>query len=278
MVATGQRASAAISVETVPLDPAALRGPIALRAEHLALGYGRRVIVRNLSLDIRAGDRLGIVGPNGCGKTTLLRVLLGLMKPLAGRVVRDPKLVSSYVPQRDRLDTLLPLTAFEVVVMGCAARCMPLRRMEPAERQRAHQAMTTMDVAALGPQLFRNLSRGQQQRVLIARALAADPAILILDEPTAGMDIASESAMLTLLRELSRTRGITILFVTHVLSLVLNFATTVLLMNADETRYGRIDDVLRADRLSALYGVPVHIGRVANQRMIAVGGQEGRDV
>jgi ABC-type Mn2+/Zn2+ transport system ATPase subunit len=251
---------------------------IALAAEHLRLGYGKRVLVRNLSFSVCAGDMLGIVGPNGCGKTTLLRAVLGLQKPLSGRVVRAPGLIVSYVPQRTAIETLLPVTAGEVVLMGRAARCGSLHRLAPADRDAALRAMATLDVERLAPQLLRNLSAGQRQRVQIARALAAEPDVLVLDEPTAGMDIGSESALLDLLRQLNRTRRLTILIVTHLLSLVLNFATTVLLIDADDTRYGRVDDVLRADQLSALYGVPVHIGRVANQRMIAVGGQEGRDV
>ena len=93
-----------------------------VRGEGLTLGYPHRTLVRDLSFEIRPREILGIVGPNGCGKTTLLRTILGLMKPIHGRIERDPTAVVSYVPQRDRLETMLPITAFEVVLMGRVAR------------------------------------------------------------------------------------------------------------------------------------------------------------
>jgi ABC-type Mn2+/Zn2+ transport system ATPase subunit len=260
-----------------PPEIAAL-APSLIRAEHLTLGYGHRTIVRDLSFDVRAGDILGVVGPNGCGKTTLLRAILGLLKPLQGRVTRTPAVVATYVPQRERFDTLLPFTASEVVLMGRAARLGALHRPGPDDREAVQRALTIMGIEPLGRQLFRSLSGGQQQRVLLARALAAGPDLLVLDEPTAGMDLASEAATLDILRELHRARHVTILIVTHVLPLVLNFATTVLLMNASGALYGHAGDVLREERLSALYGVPVRLGRIANQWILAVGGQDASHV
>ena len=241
-----------------------------VRGERLTLGYRHRIVVRDLSFHIQQGDVLGIVGPNGCGKTTLLRSILQLIPPLRGRIERDPASIVSYVPQRDRLDTMLPITALEVVLMGCTARAGVLRRTHTRDRAAALSALARVDVDALGPQLFRNLSGGQQQRVLLARALAAEPDVLVLDEPTAGMDIASEASILTLLRDLNRTRGVTILIVTHLLSLALNFATSVMLMGAAEILCGPVDEVLTEDRLTALYGSPIQLGRVGGQRILVV--------
>jgi ABC-type Mn2+/Zn2+ transport system ATPase subunit len=248
-----------------------------VRGDHLTLGYRHRVVVRDLSFEIHRGDILGVVGPNGCGKTTLLRSILELIQPLQGRVERDPALIVSYVPQRDRLDTMLPITALEVVQMGRTARAPLFRRPQASDRSAAQSALDRVDAGSLGPQLFRNLSGGQQQRVLLARALSAEPAVLVLDEPTAGMDIAGEAATIELLRDLNRTSGVTILIVTHLLSLALNFATSIMLMGAGEILYGPVDDVLEADRLTALYGAPIELGSVGGRRILVVR-RETRDV
>lgn len=250
---------------------------VVLQAEHLSLGYHRRALVEDLSFSIRRGDILGIVGPNGCGKTTLLRGLLGLLKPLRGAVARDPDRIVSYVPQRERIDTILPITAFEVALLGHVARESAFRRPGATDREVALRALRRVGVEALGPSLFRDLSGGQQRRVLLARALAADPDLLVLDEPTAGMDVAGEAGIIDFLRDLNRTQGVTILIVTHLLSLVLNFATSILLMGAGTILHGPIEDVLREDRLSELYGVSIRIGRVGGQHMLVVDRPVDRD-
>jgi ABC-type Mn2+/Zn2+ transport system ATPase subunit len=249
-----------------------------VRADGLTLGFPRRILVRDLSFDIRSREILGIVGPNGCGKTTLLRAILGLTRPIGGRIERDPTLVVSYVPQRDRLDTILPITVFEVVLMGRAARSGALQRTRGTDRDAVRRALAQVGVEALSQHLFRTLSGGQQQRVLLARALAAEPDVLVLDEPTAGMDVAGEAAVIEFLGDLNRTQGVTILIVTHLLPLVLNFATSIMLMGAGTILHGAVDDVLQEDRLSELYGVPIHVGRVGGQRTLVVASREPRDV
>jgi ABC-type Mn2+/Zn2+ transport system ATPase subunit len=241
-------------------------------AQDVTLGYRGRVLFGNLSFDIDRGAILGIVGPNGCGKTTLLRTILGLLPPLDGRVRRDPNLIVSYVPQRERLDTILPLTALDIVLLGRSARAGALRRHSRADHDAALRALAQVDAEALGPQRYRSLSGGQQQRVLLARALVAEPDLLVLDEPTAGMDIASEAGTVEFLRDLNRRAGVTILLVTHLLPLVLNLASSIMLLASDRILYGTVDEVLREDRLRALYGVPVRLGAVAGQRTLVVSG------
>ena len=245
------------------------RRPI-VTARGVTLGYRSRVLFRDLSFDIERGAILGIVGPNGSGKTTLLRTILGLLPPLRGQLRRDPNLSVSYVPQRERLDTILPLTALDVVLLGRSARAGALSRRSRADYEAAGRALAQVDAQALAPQRFRSLSGGQQQRVLLARALVVEPDLLVLDEPTAGMDIASEAGMIEFLRDLNRRAGVTILLVTHMLPLVLNLATSIMLLGADRILSGAVDEVLREDRLRLLYGVPVRLGAVAGQRTLVV--------
>jgi ABC-type Mn2+/Zn2+ transport system ATPase subunit len=249
-----------------------------LKAERLSLGYGRHALFRDLSFEIEQGDILGIVGPNGCGKTTLLRTMLGLLPPLEGQVERRPGLSISYVPQRERIDRIIPVTVLEVVLMGPGARGAAIQRNRRAERDAADRALALLGIETLAQSLFRNLSTGQQQRVLLARALATDPDLLVLDEPTVGMDVASETAVLEFLRDLNRRRRVAIMIVTHMLPIALNLADSILLMGTNSILQGPVDDVLREDRLTALYGVPVRLGLVAGQRTLVVERSKDLDV
>jgi ABC-type Mn2+/Zn2+ transport system ATPase subunit len=242
-----------------------------VRASHICLGFGRTTIVHDLTFQLRRGEILGIVGPNGCGKTMLLKAILGLARPLQGTVDLDRTLTISYLPQRDRIDTIVPFTGNEVVLMGRAAYSGPLWRPGPSDREAARRALDSLGVSHLGSHLFRTLSGGEQQRVLLARALVADPDVLVLDEPTAGMDVASEAAIIEFLADLNRTRGLTVLIVTHLISIVLNAATSVLLMGPGATLVGGVDEVLQEDRLSRLYGVPIQLGRIGDRRTLVVG-------
>jgi ABC-type Mn2+/Zn2+ transport system ATPase subunit len=171
--------------------------------------------VRSASLVVRPGELVALIGSNGSGKTTLLRGMLGFLPPLAGRVERQADLRIGYVPQRETLDPLYPLSAYQVARTG-SWRDLPFWRLAGArERSRTRAALEACQAEDFASRCYSELSGGQRQRVLLARALATDPELLLLDEPTAGIDPEAERGILDLLRSLRERLGLSIWMVTH---------------------------------------------------------------
>jgi ABC-type Mn2+/Zn2+ transport system ATPase subunit len=238
-------------------------GPALIAFEDAALGYARAPVLSGVSFAIHRGDFLGLVGPNGAGKTTLLRAALGLLRPIRGRVVRaGTGLRFGYVPQRKALDDAWPLRALDVVLMGLYHRIGRLRRPRAAHRQAALDALHDVGAGAVAGRRYAALSGGQKQRVLLARALVGTPDLLLLDEPTAGMDLVSTASLLELLRDLHARRGLTIVLVTHQLEEVAGYADRIVLCGDGEVHAGDATDVLTSERLTALYASPVRVDRV----------------
>lgn len=185
--------------------------------EKAAFGYSGTAVLTNVDLAIRAEDFIAILGPNGAGKTTLFRGLLGLLAPLQGHVVRDPLLNSriGYVPQRDALDPLYPVSSRDVVRMGIVGYLPWYRFAGNAYNTLIDAALAQVGLHSRADSPFFELSGGQRQRVLIARALVMNPKLLVLDEPTAGVDPEAETQILNLLTELNRRDGLPIVMVTH---------------------------------------------------------------
>jgi ABC-type Mn2+/Zn2+ transport system ATPase subunit len=228
--------------------------------ENVELGYGRRRILTGIDFDVSRGDFLGIVGPNGAGKTTLLKAILGLLKPLSGRVtVAAGGLRIGYVPQRDSVDTLFPLTVLDIVLMGRYSRLGPVSRPGALDRAAAERAMAHVGITDLAGRPYRNLSGGQKQRALIARALVGEPNLLILDEPTNGMDLASERAIMDLVRHLHDVDRMTVLMVSHLLNTVVNYAQRIAIVGDGSLREGSIAEMVNSRSLSELYQMEVQV-------------------
>jgi ABC-type Mn2+/Zn2+ transport system ATPase subunit len=249
-------------------------GPsVLLRLRSCTIGYRGHALLSGIDLAIREGEFLGFVGPNGGGKTTLLRTLLGLLRPVAGTVAAERPggraLRFGYVIQREQLDRVFPLGAADVVLMGRTGRLGLFRFPGREDRRKAREAMDRVGVGALAARPFRDLSGGQQQRTLIARALAGEPDVLALDEPTSGMDLAGEGAVMDLLSEIHR-QGVTILIVSHALSTVLNRAERLVYIRHDRRlfRIGAVAEMLRPEVLGELYDTPVRVARVGGHYVV----------
>src|SRR3954469_18054912 len=207
-------------------------------------GYGRRVVLSDISFEIPEGDFLGLVGPNGAGKTTILRALLGTNAPIAGRVTLAPGLRFGYVPQRDQVDYNFPLKVMDVVLMGRYDRIGLLRRPGKADRALAMEALEHVGVPHLADRQLTDLSGGQKQRALIARALVGKPNVLVLDEPTNGMDLVSTTQILGLVRELHEQDKLTVLMVSHALNEVANYVERIALVVNGGFRIGTVDEIM----------------------------------
>ncbi|MBL8023828.1 MAG: metal ABC transporter ATP-binding protein [Elusimicrobia bacterium] len=229
-----------------------------IRFENADLGYGHRVVLRGVNLDIFDGESVGLVGPNGCGKTTFLRSVLDLLRPLSGRVDRRSGPKFAYVPQAEEMNLFWPLTVKDVVELP--ARSLGWGgRLGDLARQRVVEAMAVTGVAPLGDRLLRELSGGQRQRTAIAQAVAQAPDVYLLDEPTRGLDVVAERDLLELVAGLSKG-GKTVFLVTHSLSIPMNLSTRILLFHEGRVISSTPDEMIDSRRLEDVYGVPfVHM-------------------
>ena len=236
--------------------------------QEVALGYGTRPVLSNLNFSLQAGDFAAIVGSNGVGKTTLLRAVLGQLRPLSGSIGRKEGLRFGYVPQARSLDETFPITAFEVALMGRYGRLGIARRPGPSDGEAAHRALREVGAEVFANRLFRDLSGGQKQRALIARALAVEPDVLVLDEHTSGLDIASERGITTLVDELHHERGLTIVMVSHELSSVANHAERIGLIHGGGCAFLPAAEVLESGHLERALGVPLRVVEVEGMKVV----------
>jgi ABC-type Mn2+/Zn2+ transport system ATPase subunit len=241
-----------------------------IRLEDASIGHGGRAVLQGISVDVEPEDFLAVVGPNGGGKTTLLRTLLGVLLPLGGRRTAESRLRIGYVPQRDHVDSLWPLDCGDVVVMGRVARVGPGGRLGAADVEAARGALARVGLGDLWTRPFGTLSGGQRQRTLIARALAAEPRLLALDEPTNGMDPSAELSAMDLLRALHGAGGLAVVMVSHRLEAVANYARRLAFVDKDQGlwKVGPLGEMLRPEALSRLYGREVIVREEAGRRFV----------
>jgi zinc transport system ATP-binding protein len=219
-----------------------------IEVENLTFSFDKNIVIEDVSFKVAQGQYTGLIGPNGGGKTTLIKILLGLLMPTSGsiRLFGEPaqefrmRSLIGYVPQNaSQAEFYFPATAHEIVRSGRTARVGLLRRFTKADNLAIEKAMDTAGVLDIKDRLIGKLSGGQRQRVFIARALAGDPQALILDEPTVGVDAASKEHFYEFLQELNKRGGITILFVTHDLGVIAREVESVLCLNRTLLCHGK---------------------------------------
>jgi ABC-type Mn2+/Zn2+ transport system ATPase subunit len=203
---------------------------VAVSLEHVDFGYvPGRPVLRDVDLSVEAGEFVAIAGPNGGGKTTLLRLVLGLERPTQGRVHVADRDRIAYLAQRSQVKLHAPVTVRELVEAGRAPQRM-LGRLRPEDRDAVEQAIERVGLGALARRPLTRLSGGQQQRAFIAKAIAAEPRLLVLDEPTTGVDVEAQEALASLLDRLHSELGVTILYVSHEFGAVEHFVRRLVLV------------------------------------------------
>lgn len=201
-----------------------------IEIKNLSFYYDKSVVLEDINLNIQSNDYLAIIGPNGGGKSTLLKLILGLVSPKSGKIkLTYDKNSIGYVPQNTNLNINFPITALEVVLMGHIGGKRPLFGYSKEEVSCAKSSLKKVGMLDFENIKIGNLSGGQRQRVFIARALCANPKIMLLDEPTASIDVKGQTEVYELLKELNKT--ITIVVVSHDISVLLNYAKNVAHVN-----------------------------------------------
>ncbi|WP_096201282.1 metal ABC transporter ATP-binding protein [Bacillus sp. FJAT-45350] len=241
---------------------------VAIDINHLSFRYGNRNVLEDISIQVRNGAFLGLVGPNGSGKSTLVKCLLGLLTPQQGSIqlfgqpiskFRDWDKVGFVSQKANSFNSGFPATVFEVVSMGLFAKVGLFRFLRKHHKQKVRDVIESVGMTDYMNQNIGELSGGQQQRVFIARALVSDPELLILDEPTVGVDAKSVKNFYEMLSNLNKQHGITLVLVTHDIGAMTDHVTDVACLNKHLHFHGNTEEFEQNQDLSSFYGHDVHL-------------------
>jgi len=239
-----------------------------LEGRRLAIGHGRRVIGRDIDIVLHPGEAVALLGPNGGGKTTLLKTLIGLIPPHAGEVeIGGRKLMQLSARERARLVAYVPqihigtfaFSVETVVLMGRTAHMPLFAKPSPRDREATRAALERLGIEALAARRYTEISGGERQLVLLARALAQQPRFVVLDEPTANLDFGNQGRVTGEIRALAQA-GLGVLFTTHDPNQALRIAARVYLMRHGHcVAHGPVQDMLTRERLEAVYDAPIRV-------------------
>jgi zinc/manganese transport system ATP-binding protein/zinc transport system ATP-binding protein len=245
--------------------------------QNITCGYDGHTILSGVSVEIAAGAFVGLVGPSGSGKTTVLRTLLGQVRPTAGRVTINGVTLTrrgqaapglAYVPQLETVDWDFPITVEQAVLMGRIRAMGWLPWPNATDKQQVTELLERLGLARCAHHSIRQLSGGQQQRVFLARALISNPQILLLDEPTSGIDVKTRGEVLALLREIN-AQGITVLLTTHELTAVAATLPEVICIRGRVVAHGAPEAVFTPEVLTETYHAPMRVFRHEGQLLVA---------
>jgi len=240
----------------------------------LTCGYDGAPVLQNIHLAVNHGDFVGILGPSGSGKTTLLRAILGAVNlfdgeiRVDGRSIADIKPIVGYVPQLETIDWNFPVTVEQVVMMGRTSENWAFPWHRRADRENAEEIMQRLGIAHLSKRHIRDLSGGQQQRAFLARALVSSPRLLLLDEPTMGVDIKTRDEVMHLLDELNH-QDVTIVMTTHEINAVAAHLPWVVCMNGSIIAEGPPNEVFTSQNLKRTYGADLHVTQYEGMTLVA---------
>jgi iron complex transport system ATP-binding protein len=244
--------------------------------KNISFSYGEKIILREISATIQDGEFLGLLGPNGCGKTTLIKLLSGVLKPNSGMVQFMGKDLKTYsrneiarhvavLPQDNLID--FPFTALEVALMGRSPYLGNFRWEGPQDLAIVREAMEQTDCWHLAGQDIRSLSGGERERVLLARALSQRPKVLLLDEPTTHLDLQHQRETYRLLQRLHRENKLTLVVALHDLNFAAQSCDRLLLLKDQQIQaLGNPEDVLKVDKITEVFGVPVQVQKFESEK------------
>lgn len=228
-----------------------------VRFEKVTARYGREPVLVNVDLTVSEGDFIGVVGPSGSGKTTLLRAIAGAVEPIAGRIARDRSVTVAYVPQVETVNWYFPVTVREAVLMARVdGRVVPWSSKQ--DLRDADAVLARLGIGDLGDRHIRELSGGQQQRVFVARAMLRRPRLLLLDEPTSGVDVRTRHDVVHLIHELHHD-GLAVVLTTHDLNGIAAHLPRLVCLNREVIATGRPQDVITPEVLERTYGAPLEV-------------------
>ena len=228
-----------------------------IKLENAGIGYDGSTFIDRINFAICSNEFWGILGPNGSGKSTLLKTILKLIPPVSGKLLLYENLTFGYVPQYEKFDPIFPVSVYEIVSMGRYSRVKAGRRLSESDINVIDRSIDKAGISHLKNRPFRSLSGGEKQRTLLARSIAGEPDLLVLDEPTASVDIKGETEIMELVKKIQSERKLAVVMVSHFLNTVSEYSDHLILIDKDNNIFhaGEKSDVLEKESLDKFFGL-----------------------